>query len=110
MVELVDTQDLKSCVLKRRAGSSPASGTKTGFEMKKLSVVILFAASLAVTACHYGQNEAKETLERNEQYKNENQDYSVNRAGEGGKMNESAPATEAPAEPAAPADSTANSH
>ena len=28
MVELVDTQDLKSCALNRRAGSIPALGTK----------------------------------------------------------------------------------
>lgn len=65
--------------------------------MKKLSIAILFAATLAVSACHYGRNEAHETLERNEQYKNDNKDYSVNRAGEGGKMNESEPAAESAA-------------
>jgi hypothetical protein len=71
--------------------------------MKKLSIAILFAATLAVSACHYGRNEAHETLERNEQYKNDNKDYSVNRAGEGGKMNESEPA-------AAATDSTAKAN
>jgi hypothetical protein len=33
MVELVDTQDLKSCDYCGRAGSSPAPGTKTLTEM-----------------------------------------------------------------------------
>lgn len=70
----------------------------TNTNMKKILIAALFIGS--ITACHYGQNEAKETLERNDQYKTDKADYSVNRAGEGGKMN----ATAAPAEPAAPAD------
>lgn len=52
----------------------------------------LFAAAIVVTslsACHYGQDEAKQTLERNELYKTEKADYSVNRAGEYGKEGES---------------------
>ncbi len=56
--------------------------------MKKFTISALFVAALCITACHYGQNEAKDTLERNEKYKTENADYSVNRAGDGGKMNE----------------------
>ncbi len=65
--------------------------------MKKLSIVCLAAAAIAVSACHYGKNEAHETLERNEQYKNDQKDYSINRAGDGGKMNEAASASDAPA-------------
>lgn len=52
--------------------------------MKKLSIAALFIAALAISACHYGQEEAKKTLERNEQYKSDKAEYSVNRAGEGG--------------------------
>ena len=48
--------------------------------MKKLVVSAFVIASLA--SCHYGQDEAKKTLERNEKYKNENPEFSVNRAGE----------------------------
>lgn len=48
--------------------------------MKKLVVSAFVIASLA--SCHYGQDEAKKTLERNEKYKNENAEFSVNRAGE----------------------------
>ncbi len=55
--------------------------------MKKLSIAVLFVSSLAISACHYGQDEAGKTIERNDQYKNEKQDFSVNRAGEGGKAN-----------------------
>ncbi|MES2689504.1 MAG: hypothetical protein V4658_03830 [Bacteroidota bacterium] len=47
--------------------------------MKKLVVSAFVIASLA--SCHYGQDDAKKTLERNEEYKNENADFSVNRAG-----------------------------
>lgn len=46
--------------------------------MKKILVAFAFAASLS--ACHYGQNEAKKTLEVNDQYKADKADYSVNRA------------------------------
>jgi hypothetical protein len=49
--------------------------------MKKLAIAIATVSVFALTSCHYGQNEAKETLERNEQYKSEKADYSVNRAG-----------------------------
>lgn len=55
--------------------------------MKKLVAAAALVATLS--ACHYGQNEAKETLERNEQYKNEKADYSVNRAGEYGVNSDS---------------------
>ena len=54
--------------------------------MKKLLAAAIVIASLS--ACHYGQSEAKETLERNENYKNENAGFSVNRAGEYGKKGE----------------------
>jgi hypothetical protein len=59
--------------------------------MKKLLAAAIVIASLS--ACHYGQNEAKETLERNENYKNENADFSVNRAGEYGKKGETVSAS-----------------
>ncbi len=49
--------------------------------MKKLALAIAAVSLLALASCHYGQEEAKETLERNEQYKGEKADYSVNRAG-----------------------------
>ena len=35
VVELVDTQDLKSCALNRRAGSIPAFSTKPSLEYKE---------------------------------------------------------------------------
>lgn len=38
--------------------------------MKKV-VVILAAITLSLTACHFRQDEAKESLERNEKYKSE---------------------------------------
>ncbi len=38
--------------------------------MKKV-VVIIAAITFSITACHYGKEEAKETLERNEKYKSE---------------------------------------
>ncbi len=56
--------------------------------MKKVSFALLFIAALAVTSCHYGEDEANKTLERNNLYKGDKADYSVNRAGEGGKINE----------------------
>ena len=56
--------------------------------MKKILAAALVIASLS--ACHYGQDEAKQTLERNELYKTEKADFSVNRAGEYGNPNESA--------------------
>jgi hypothetical protein len=54
--------------------------------MKKILASALVIVSLS--ACHYGQDEAKQTLERNELYKTEKADYSVNRAGEYGNPNE----------------------
>ena len=87
VVELVDTQDLKSCDLNSRAGSSPAPGTKFLISMKKLIFTAVACVTMIVSSCHYGQNEAKETIERNELYKTEKQDYSINRAGERGKLN-----------------------
>jgi hypothetical protein len=66
--------------------------------MKKLVLALAAVASLSITACHYGQEEAGKTLERNEQYKGDKAEYSVNRAGEGGKTAKTeeviAPATE----------------
>jgi hypothetical protein len=69
--------------------------------MKKLAIAFATLSVFAITSCHYGQNEAKETLERNEQYKSEKADYSVNRAGS------EASKEEAPATPAV-ADTTAH--
>ena len=54
--------------------------------MKKILAAALVIVSLS--ACHYGQDEAKQTLERNELYKTEKADYSVNKAGEYGNPNE----------------------
>lgn len=51
--------------------------------MKKLLVSAIVIASL--TSCHFRQDEAKETLERNEIYKTEKAEFSVHRAGEYGK-------------------------
>jgi hypothetical protein len=56
--------------------------------MKKILASTLVITLL--TACHYGQDEAKQTLERNELYKSEKSDYSVNKAGEYGNPNETA--------------------
>lgn len=49
--------------------------------MKKLAIAFATVSVFALTSCHYGQQEAKETLGRNEQYKGDKADYSVNRAG-----------------------------
>ncbi len=51
--------------------------------MKKLLASAIVIASL--TSCHFRQEEAKETLERNELYKTEKAEFSVHRAGEYGK-------------------------
>ncbi|MBP7512376.1 MAG: hypothetical protein KA981_10620 [Bacteroidia bacterium] len=65
--------------------------------MKKILFAFAFAASLS--ACHYGTEEAKNTLDDNAKYKSESADYSVNRANV--KAEESAaPAAETPATPA----------
>jgi hypothetical protein len=52
--------------------------------MKKTAIAFLSISALALSlaSCHYGENEAKETIERNEQYKTEKADYSINRAGD----------------------------
>lgn len=55
--------------------------------MKKL--LIAFVAVALLGACHYGQNEAEESLKRNDEYKSEKKEYSVHRAGEYGYPNES---------------------
>ena len=59
--------------------------------MKKILAAAIVIVSLS--ACHYGQDEAKQTLERNELYKTEKADYSVNKAGEYGNPNESVKAS-----------------
>lgn len=46
--------------------------------MKRLLVAIVFAATFS--ACHYGTNEAQNTLKANEQYKTDQAEFSVNRA------------------------------
>jgi uncharacterized lipoprotein len=70
--------------------------------MKKILFAFAFAATLS--ACHYGTEEAQNTLDANEKYKSEKADYSVNRANV--KAEETAaPAAEA-ATAATPADTT----
>lgn len=49
--------------------------------MKKIFAIGLF--SLVITSCHYGEGDAKKTLETNEQYKNEKAEYSTNRGNDG---------------------------
>ncbi len=46
--------------------------------MKRLLVAVVFAATFS--ACHYGTNEAQNTLKANEQYKTDQAEFSVNRA------------------------------
>jgi len=48
--------------------------------MKKIAVLITLGFTLATGACHYGAEEAKNTLETNQEYKGEKSDYSINRA------------------------------
>lgn len=76
--------------------------------MKSYLFAALFFASMVFTACHYGQDEAKGTLESNDQYKADKADFSVNRAGEGGKMNDETKVEPAPVDSvvAAPAAET----
>lgn len=80
--------------------------------MRKYTIAALFLGALSFSACHYGVDEAKGSLERNEQYKGDKADYSVNRAGEGGKMNSEvkeeapAPAADTTAHAEAPAAET----
>ncbi|MFA6259840.1 MAG: hypothetical protein WC760_00090 [Bacteroidia bacterium] len=68
--------------------------------MKSYLFAALFFATMLVSSCHYGQNEANGTLETNDQYKADKADYSVNRAGEGGKLNDEAKVEAAPADTA----------
>ena len=65
--------------------------------MKRFLAIAIVA--MTFTACHYGQDEAQKTLERNDLYKGDKAEYSVNRAN----------GNEAPAEEAPAADSTAAS-
>jgi hypothetical protein len=76
-------------------------------DMKKITLALLFISAITVTSCHYGQEEAAKTLERNELYKGDKSEYSVNRAGKGGEnMNEDGAHGEASAG-TVPADSAA---
>jgi hypothetical protein len=65
--------------------------------MRKAFFALAAVALFSLSACHYGQDEARQTIQDNEKYKTENKDYSINRAGERGKKNEK------PAEAAVPA-------
>jgi hypothetical protein len=64
--------------------------------MKKLAIVAL--SVFALTACHYGEEEAKNTLKRNEEYKGDKAGYSVNRAGGDAPKEEKADTTAAVAD------------
>lgn len=65
--------------------------------MKKIAVIIA-AATLSLTACHYGKSEAQESLERNKNYKdNPIFEQGADVDPEYVKKNGTAPATEAPA-------------
>lgn len=46
--------------------------------MKKILFVFTLGAML--TSCHYGADDARKTLDTNEEYKTEKADYSVNSA------------------------------
>jgi phage protein D len=65
--------------------------------MKKAFFALAVVALFSVSACHYGQDEAKQTIQDNEKYKTENKDYSINRAGERGKKNNNATEVATPA-------------
>jgi hypothetical protein len=66
--------------------------------MKKIYLLAAISILIGSSACHYGEGEATQTLERNEKYKTDNQQYSVNRAGDGGKMQHEEKATPAATE------------
>ncbi len=51
--------------------------------MKKLTLALFTIASFTLVACHYGQDEAKETLKTNEQYKTDKKEYSTNNGNDG---------------------------
>ena len=70
--------------------------------MKK--ILVAFAVLASLSACHYGTEEAKKTLETNEQYKSDKADYSVNRANVKAEASpEAAPVADSAAAPAEPA-------
>jgi hypothetical protein len=89
--------------------------------MKNILTALLFVSALVVSSCHYGEEEAAKTLERNELYKGDKADFSVNRAGDGAAAEESAeaphdsvsagpaPSATQPAEPAAHTEPAAHS-
>lgn len=56
--------------------------------MKKLTIALALVASLSLTACHYGQEEAAKTLETNDLYKGDKKDYSTNRGNDGVRPSE----------------------
>ena len=74
--------------------------------MKKLFIAALFISALSLTACHYGRQDAEKTLERNELYKGDKHEYSVNRATDGTEAAPAEAAADTTAKPAA-ADTTA---
>ena len=74
--------------------------------MKKLSIAVLFLLSMSLFACHYGQEEAAKTLETNEQYKGDKQEYSTNRGNDGVRPSEETNKVAGKEAVAAPADST----
>lgn len=47
--------------------------------MKKLTIALALLATLGLSACHYGQEEASKTLETNDLYKGDKKEYSTNR-------------------------------
>jgi major membrane immunogen (membrane-anchored lipoprotein) len=72
--------------------------------MKKLTIAFTLLASLCLTACHYGVDEATKTLKTNDLYKGDKKDYSTNRGNDGVRPSEEtnklvgAEATVAPAD------------
>ncbi len=74
--------------------------------MKKLIIAFTFVASLSLTACHYGQEEAQKTLKANELYKSDKQDYSTNRGNDGVRPSEETNKVAGSENTTAPADTT----
>ncbi len=74
--------------------------------MKKLTIALALVASLSLTACHYGQEEAAKTLETNELYKGDKKDYSTNRGNDGVRPSEETNKVAGTETTAAPADTT----
>lgn len=73
--------------------------------MKRFLAIAIVA--MTFTACHYGQDEAQKTLERNDLYKGDKAEYSVNRAGGDEVAAEETPAADSTAT-AAPATDSAH--